>query len=267
MSSNVVKKGENQPTKPYYIAWLIGIIIAVFAMVKRYHKKIDWYILLPSLWFALISSYLWQTLHNYYPADNGVSGWMFYKDMIFTDKLFFGGVLEDILIFHPFGLMFGFLLALHVFKIHHVTKPQNYKKNAIYLYLLVIPLLIVSAIIDTSSRISLIIFGSIGTVGMIISQKLINFKRFYLFFISMLAFTFLWDFTSVYLPSVIWGDTARCWFYIYEGAHSVLYNPDLFILGQMPLSIDIIYPATGMVFVAGVTGILKVIYYRGAFGK
>jgi hypothetical protein len=256
---SVVQKGKDRPTKYYYLTWLLGIIVAVFVMLKKYWNKIEWFVLLPTFWLALISSYLWQTLHSYYPKDasEGIAGWMFYSNSLLSSKLVLGGVFEDIVLFHPFGLMFGFLLALYVFKIFKPVEKINYSISAIALSLIVLLLAIAAFILDTSARYSVFIYLVPSIPCLIYSYKLINIKRFVIFFFSMLAFTFIWDFTSVVLPTWIWDSYARTWFYLLDGVHSKLYNPNAFMFGQLPVSIDIIYPATGMMLLTGTTGLMK----------
>jgi hypothetical protein len=267
MKSNVVQKGEKRPTKNYYLAWLAGIMVAVGLMIKKFHKQIEWHIVIPFTWIAVVFSYFWQTLHNHYPGDldRGISGWMFYDSHILTSKLVFGGVAEDILLFHPFGMIFGVLLALYVFKIFKKEEETN-KVLKISVFSFMFAILFSAAIfIDKSALYSFIIFALPAIPCVYICIDMINLKRFLLFYVAMLLFTFIWDFTSVYLPLVIWDEYARCWFYVKDGVHSELYNNRWFILGEMPFSIDVIYPGCGMMFLVGATGYIKRRYDRSSF--
>lgn len=225
------------------------------------HKKIDWTLLLLFWWVGLISSYLWQTLHNYYPLDldRGVSAWMFYNRMLFNETLFFGGVLEDILLFHPLGLMFGGLLALNVFKIFQSTNKDQTIGKFIFILVPIVFFSYLSLSIDGSSRITFFIFILPSIPMMFFAWKYINAPRFIIFFNSMIIFTFLWDVTSVVIPEVIWDQYSRCWFYIKDGAHSLLFsnNPKHWIFGRLPVSIDLIYPAGGMIFLTSFIGFIK----------
>lgn len=223
--------------------------------------KIEWSVILPFWWVALISSYLWQTIHCYYPPDIGigVSGWMFYDANLISTKLFMGGTFEDMCLFHPIGLMFGVLLALYVFKIFKPTQKKRPLLKVVTFSLIVLYLLITAIFLDNSSLMSFLIFAIPGIITMRFCYNHININRFIVWFLSMLLFTFIWDFTSVVATEMIWDEYARCWFYIRDELHSLMYsrNQWAWILGKLPIAIDINYPASGMIFLTGVTGYFK----------
>lgn len=256
---SVIQKGGNKKTKNLYLGTLIGVIGVVVAVIVKYRKKIDWLIVLPYTWFAVIHSYLWQTLHNYNPADivNNVAGWMFHENHLITKVLILGGVSEDILIFHPFGMLMGILLAIFVFKVFTPSKKENKILKIIVFSIIGLGLLTSAIFLDISSRYSFIIFALPGFCFLPFAFTHINLKRFLIWFPSMLAVTIGWEIICVVIPDSLYGHDGMCWFYkLIDGTHSVVYSNKLWLFNTMPFAIDVIYPSSGMIFLLGCCGFL-----------
>jgi hypothetical protein len=254
--ATIIKPGKNNPAKHYYHVWLIGIIIAVIAFFKKYYKQINFKKLLIYFWITLLASFFWQMLLNYYDAC--IPAWMFYDKNIIINILVLGGVLEDIMLFHPFGMLFGYFLAKFVFKIYSGNSDKTHKPK-IYLFICLFVLIAASCFIDYAARMSAIIFALPGFLLLLKYYKTINFKRFIIYIPVMLLFVFTWDFTSVVVTEYIGNEYWRAWFYIYDGSFSSCYssNPAAWFFGRLPVSIDVFYPLCGMILQAGLGSFLE----------
>lgn len=236
-------------------------------LFKNYPKILTKELIIYS-WITIISSWLWQTLLCHYPGDK-ISAWNFYDVNILFNILFLNGTFEDVFLFHPFGMLFGYFL-INFFGVFNKEEKNYTKLKIVFLFVLALILLFFAVFIDYSSRISFLLFSLPGFILIFLNIKRFNILRFLIYVPCMLLFVFIWDFTSVVLLEIIGnkvdpgnGHYWRSWFYILNGEHSLVFSKEswMWIFGKLPVSIDIIYPLSGMIMQIGLITFLRKILY------
>ena len=84
----------------------------------------------------------------------------------------------------------------------------------------------------------------------------------------MVALTYGWEGICNIFPDLVYGSDAASWIYKNkEGVYSLLYSNLKFtwVLGKLPIAIDILYPGNGMIYLVGYFGYLAKL--RGWFDK
>ena len=239
-----------------YQIWLAFVVVAFLKMYRKYIKDIKHF----GIYFVIVipMCYCWQWILT--QSIDIFPCWIFWKQNILFQYPILGMAFEDLVLFHPFGQIFGYILLVKL----KVFETQNAPKNNLVIstiffmalfYLLSLP----AIFIDYSSAISFIMFAIGGTMLIFLFLNEINIVQFIKFFVIITVMSILMDWSCVTLPIWLGYPEAQGWAYRYGNTFSEYLSDRswMWLFGNQPLSILIVYPWSYMLWMTGLFLLIK----------